>query len=68
MRRLDRERKVTRPERTPIDGFSQLDLDGGHAELIESAAGFSVLEIPLFFQTSRRNRAKSIMGRGRLVS
>jgi hypothetical protein len=48
--RLDRELKVTGPERTLIDGFRRPDLVGGHAEFIESVAGFSVLEIPLLFE------------------
>ena len=48
--RLDRELCVTGPERTLIDGFRRPDLVGGHAEFIESAAGFSVLELPLLFE------------------
>lgn len=47
--RLDRELRVTGPERTLIDGFRQPDRAGGLAELVESAAGFSVLELPLLF-------------------
>ncbi len=50
MSRLDRELTVTGPERTLIDGFRRPDLVGGHAEFIESAAGFPVLEIPLLFK------------------
>ena len=50
VRRLDRELRVTGPERTLIDGFRQPDLVGGHAEFIESVAGFSVLELPLLFE------------------
>ena len=48
--RLDRELRVTGPERTLLDGFRRPDLVGGHAELVESAAGFSVLELPLLFE------------------
>jgi predicted transcriptional regulator of viral defense system len=47
--RLDRELRVTGPERTLIDGFRRPDLVGGLAEFVESASGFSVLELPLLF-------------------
>jgi predicted transcriptional regulator of viral defense system len=47
--RVDRELRVTGPERTLVDGFRRPDLVGGHAEFIESAAGFSVLDLPLLF-------------------
>ncbi len=50
VRRLDRELRVTGPERTLIDGFRRPDLVGGLAEFVESAAGFSVLELPLLFE------------------
>lgn len=50
VRRLDRELRVTGPERTLLDGFRRPDLVGGHAELVESAAGFSVLEVPLLLE------------------
>lgn len=50
VRRFDRELRVTGPERTLIDGFRQPDRVGGLAELVESAAGFPVLEVPLLFQ------------------
>jgi len=50
IRRLDRELRVTGPERTLVDGFRRPDLVGGLSELIESAAGFSVLELPLLFE------------------
>ncbi len=33
-----------------IDGFRRPDLVGGLAEFVESAAGFSVLELPLLFE------------------
>lgn len=48
--RFDRELRVTGPERTLIDGFRQPDRVGGLAELVESAAGFPVLELPLLFE------------------
>ncbi|MDE0155738.1 MAG: hypothetical protein OXI88_13440 [Gammaproteobacteria bacterium] len=48
--RLDRELRVTGPERTLIDGFRRTDLVGGLAEFVESAAGFPVLELPLLFE------------------
>lgn len=48
--RLDRELRVTGPERTLIDGFRQPDLVGGLAEHVESAAGFSVLDLSLLFE------------------
>ena len=50
VQRLDRELRVTGPERTLLDGFRRPHLVGGHAELVESAAGFSVLELPLLFE------------------
>lgn len=50
IRRFDRELRVTSPERTLLDGFRRPDLVGGHAELVESAAGFSVLEISLLLE------------------
>ena len=48
--RLDRELRVTGPERTLIDGFRRPDLVGGVAEFVESVAGFPVLELPLLFE------------------
>lgn len=48
--RLDRELRATGPERTLIDGFRRPDLVGGLAEFVESAAGFSVLELPLLLK------------------
>jgi hypothetical protein len=36
---------VTRPERTLVEGFRRPDLAGGVEELVESAAGFSVLDL-----------------------
>jgi hypothetical protein len=48
--RIDRELRVAGPERTLLDGFRRPDLVGGHAELVESAAGFSVLDLPLLFK------------------
>ncbi|MDA0994931.1 MAG: hypothetical protein O3A13_15030 [Proteobacteria bacterium] len=48
--RVDRELRATGPERTLVDGFRRPDLVGGHAEFVESAAGFSVLDLPLLFE------------------
>ena len=48
--RLDRELRVTGPERTLIDGFRRPDLVGGLAEFVESVAGFPVVELPLLFE------------------
>jgi predicted transcriptional regulator of viral defense system len=48
--RLDRELRVTGPERTLLDGFRQPELVGGLAELVESAAGFSVLDLELLVE------------------
>jgi len=56
--RLDRELRVTGPERTLLDGFRRPDLVGGHAELVESAAGFPVLELPLLFELLNAFRQK----------
>jgi hypothetical protein len=50
VRRFDRELTVTGPERTLLDGFRQPNLVGGYAELVESAAGLPVLELPLLYQ------------------
>lgn len=58
VRRLDRELRVTGPERTLIDGFRQPDRVGGLAELVESAAGFPVLELPLLFELLNAYRRK----------
>lgn len=49
-RRVDRQGQwlgVTGPERTLVDGFRQPHLVGGLAELVESAAGFGVLDLDL---------------------
>jgi len=49
-RSLDREGvtlRVTGPERTLLDGFRQPRLTGGLGELVESAAGFGVLDLDL---------------------
>jgi hypothetical protein len=45
--RLGRLLRVTSPERTLVDGFRQQKLVGGLSELIESAAGFGVLDLDL---------------------
>ena len=65
--RLDRELRVTGPERTLIDGFRRPDLVGGLAEFVESAAGFPVLELPLLFELLECFRTKGVVGSGRLV-
>ncbi len=39
--------RVTGPERTLVEGFRQLDLVGGVAELVASAGGFGALELDL---------------------
>jgi hypothetical protein len=56
--RFDRELRVTGPERTLIDGFRQPDRVGGLAELVESAAGLPVLELPLLFDLLHAYRQK----------
>jgi len=56
--RFDRALRMTGPERTLIDGFRQPDRAGGLAELVESAAGFSVLELPLLFELLHAYRRK----------
>jgi len=48
--RLDRELRITGPERTLIDGFRRPDMVGGPEEFVESAAGFPVLEMPLLIE------------------
>ncbi len=48
--RADRKLLVTGPERTLLDGFRKPDLAGGLAELVESAAGLPVLELPLLHE------------------
>lgn len=45
--RLGRRLRVTGPERTLVDGFWQPGFVGGLAELVESAAGFGVLDLDL---------------------
>ena len=58
--RLDRELRVTGPERTLIDGFRRPGLVGGHPEFIESVAGISVLEFPLLFELLDAYRQKAL--------
>lgn len=58
IRRFDRKLTVTGPERTLVDGFRQPDRVGGLAELVESAAGFPVLEIPLLLKLLHAYRQK----------
>jgi predicted transcriptional regulator of viral defense system len=45
--RSDRTLQTTGPERTLVDGFRQPHLAGGVDELVESAAGFTVLDLEL---------------------
>ncbi len=47
MERLGRQIAHTGPERTLVDGFSRPELVGGLEELVESAAGFGVLDLAL---------------------
>lgn len=47
VQRLDQSLRVTGPERTLVDGFWQPGLVGGLPELVESAAGFGVLDLDL---------------------
>lgn len=60
--RFDRELRVTGPERTLIDGFRQPDRVGGLAELVESAAGFPVLELPLLCELLEAYQRKVLWG------
>jgi len=45
--RLGQTLRVTGPERTLVDGFWQPGLVGGLSELVESAAGFGILDLDL---------------------
>jgi predicted transcriptional regulator of viral defense system len=45
--RMGRQIAHTGPERTLVDGFSRPELVGGLEELVESAAGFGVLDLAL---------------------
>lgn len=49
--RLGRLLRVTSPERTLVDGFRQPKFVGGLSELVESAAGFGVLDLELLRET-----------------
>ncbi len=48
--RFEQELRVTGLERALVEGFRAPHLVGGTAELIESAAGFPVLELPLLLE------------------
>jgi len=48
--RLDRPLTVAGPERTLLEGFRDADLVGGLEELLESAAGFPVLDLKLLLR------------------
>ncbi len=60
--RFERALRVTGPERTLIDGFRRPDRVGGLAELMESAAGFPVLELPLLFDLLAAYQQKVLWG------
>lgn len=52
--------RLTGPERTLIDGFRQPHLAGGVEELVESAAGFPVLELELLQELLSAYGSKSL--------
>jgi predicted transcriptional regulator of viral defense system len=58
--RLGRTLRVTGPERTLIDGFRQPALVGGAAELVESAAGFGVLDLDLLRKLLNQYQQKAL--------
>jgi hypothetical protein len=58
--RLGRTLRVTGNERTLVDGFWQPNLVGGLAELVESAAGFGVLDLDLLRQVLRAYGRKTL--------
>lgn len=60
--RFDRSLRVTGPERTLIEGFRRPDRVGGLGELVESAAGFPVLELPLLFDLLAAYQRKVLWG------
>ena len=56
-RRIERQGKlleVTGPERTLVEGFSRPSLAGGLEEMINSAAGFTTLDLELLEEVLRR--------------
>ena len=56
-RRIERQGKlleVTGPERTLVEGFSRPSLAGGLEELVNSAAGFTTLDLELLEEVLRR--------------
>ncbi|MFQ5902692.1 MAG: hypothetical protein ACE5JO_03285 [Candidatus Binatia bacterium] len=58
--RLDRPLCVAGPERTLVDGFREVDLVGGLEELLESAAGFSVLDLKLLYKILEAYNEKTL--------
>jgi predicted transcriptional regulator of viral defense system len=56
-RRVERQGRlmaVTGPERTLVEGFSRPSLAGGLEELVNSAAGFTTLDLELLEEVLRR--------------
>ena len=49
---------VTGPERTLLDGLRRPDLTGGAVELVESAAGFGVLDLDLLHRLLKTYKEK----------
>lgn len=60
IRRANRSLRVTGPERTLVDGLRQPDLAGGLEELVESAAGFAVLDLELLRKILVAYQSKSL--------
>jgi len=58
--RLGQSLAVTGPERTLLDGFRQPQFVGGLAELVESAAGFGVLDLDLLERLLRTYRQRAL--------
>lgn len=60
LERMGRPLQVTGPERTLVDGFRQPRLVGGLEELVESAAGFGVLDLDLLEEVLAVYRQKAL--------
>jgi predicted transcriptional regulator of viral defense system len=58
--RLGQTLRVTGPERTLVDGFWQPGLVGGLPELVESAAGFGVLDLDLLREVLKAYDQKTL--------
>lgn len=58
--RLGRTLRATGPERTLVDGFRRPDRMGGLGELVESAAGFGVLDLKLLARLLEAYGEKSL--------